>query len=300
MPAARGSASRKLRLATRFPTMCGASSGDDASASSSRPRGPPRWRRSRGGRCGSREEPLNPLPSLPALTASPRMAHACSSCPDPHVQRCEPRLRARATSLVTACSRGDARSFDAAGGPWQVSIDIDATDRRLRRAGRRRHGWRRLGAQSAIIGGDFVRLPARRPAASPCAPVQHTRAHGEVKCFRRRLPPGAEAAAPARPRRRRRRRRSWRPWRPRALAWRLDARRRLQAARRRRRTHRGGARAAPGEPERAARWAPRRRWVGPGSGPAAPRRSVPCGVWGGLWRRRGAPDPVRVRPVSPL
>ena len=98
MPAARGSASRKLRLATRFPTMCGASSGDDASASSSRPRGPPRWRRSRGGRCGSREEPLNPLPSLPALTASPRMAHACSSCPDPHVQRCEPRLLARATS----------------------------------------------------------------------------------------------------------------------------------------------------------------------------------------------------------
>ena len=130
---------------------------------------------------------------------------------------------ARARNLVTACSRGDARlTLPAA--PWQVSIDIDATDRRLRRAGRRRHGWRRLGAQSAIIGGDFERLPARRPAASPCARVCCTGARGEVKCFRRRLPPGAEAAAPARPRRRRRRRRTWRPRRPRASAWRLDAR----------------------------------------------------------------------------
>ena len=147
------------------------------------------------------------------------------------------------------------------------------------------------------------RVPAYRPAASPRARVYCTGARGKAECFRRRLPPRARAAAPARPRRRRRRRRSWRPRRPRASAWRLDARRRLQAARRRRRARRGGARVAPGEPERAARWAPRRRWVGPGSGPAppaAPRRSVPCGVCGGLWRRRGAPDPVRVRPVSPL
>ena len=134
-----------------------------------------------------------------------------------------------------ACARAQPRSSPHApavtlarltlpAAPWQVSIDIDATDRRLRRAGRRRHGWRRLGAQSAIIGGDFERLPARRPAASPCARVCCTGARGEVKCFRRRLPPGAEAAAPARPRRRRRRRRSWRPRRPRASAWRLDAR----------------------------------------------------------------------------
>ena len=192
---------------------------------------------------------------------------------------------ARARNLVTACSRGDAHlTLPAA--PWQVSIDIDATDRRLRRAGWRRHGWRRLGAQSAIIGGDFVRLPARRPAASPCARVCCTGARGEVKCFRRRLPPRAGAAAPARPRRQRRRRRSLRPRRPRASAWRLDARRRLQAVRRRRCACRGGARAAPGEPERAARWAPRRRWVGPGLGPAAPRRSVLCGVWGELWSLR--------------
>ena len=184
---------------------------------------------------------------------------------------------ARARKPATACSHGDAR-LTLSAAPWQVSFDIGARDRRRRRASRRRNGWRRLGAQSAIIGGDFERLPARRPAASPCARVCCTGARGEVKCFRRRLPPGAEAAAPARPRRRRRRRRSWRPRRPRASAWRLDARRRLQAVRRRRCACRGGARAAPGEPERAARWAPRRRWVGPWLEPAAPHRSVPCGV----------------------